>query len=182
MRFCSSAFLVLFLSIAVFGQQKPKSLAEVSMQAPAFEATALSGKTYKLADLKGKVIVMNFWSVNCPFCAAETPDLNALVDSYKGKDVVFLGFAVNTKTKVEQFLKKKPFKYEIIPSSMDTMLLSYGNKQSDGTYNLPFPLHVLINKDGIIEINETGIKGAKTIKEKLAKIFAAETKTGKKAK
>ena len=49
------------------------------------------GNTYNLADLKGKVIFINFWATWCPPCIAEMPSINALYNIHKGKDeVVFL--------------------------------------------------------------------------------------------
>lgn len=169
--------LVLLFSVSVFAQNNLKSMSEVSMTAPAFEATAMSGKTYKLEDLRGKVVVLNFWSTSCFICASETPDLNALVDSYAGKEVIFLGFAHDSKEKVEKFLKKIPFKYEIFPASLNAMIVCYGKPQDNGFYDIPFPLHILIDKEGVIQVNETGLKGAAAVKERLAKIFAENNNT-----
>ncbi len=44
-----------------------------------------------LSDLKGKVVVLNFWASWCIPCAQEAPDLQATYEKYKDKDVVFLG-------------------------------------------------------------------------------------------
>jgi peroxiredoxin len=176
MRFLASLCVVLIAATLAFSQERQnvKSTAEVSMNAPAFTATALSGKTYSLKDLKGKVVVLNFWSVKCPICADETPSLNALVDAYKGKDVVFLGFAHDSRQRVEQFLKSKPFKYEIIPAGLQQMIVPYGKPLGNGFYDIEFPTHILINQDGIIEVNQTGYKGLNAVKAKLEKIFTDE--------
>ena len=45
----------------------------------------------KLSDLKGKVVVLNFWASWCIPCAEEAEDLQAVYEQYKDKDVVFLG-------------------------------------------------------------------------------------------
>ncbi len=85
--------------------------------APAFSATDINGNKYSLKSLKGKIIVMNFWFVECKPCVQEIPDLNKLVEDYKNEDVVFLGFATNKKSKIDSFLEKNNFSYDIIPNS-----------------------------------------------------------------
>ena len=59
--------------------------------APAWELKDLAGKPVKLADFKGKVVVMDFWGSWCPPCRAELPHFQALYEKYKDRGVVFLG-------------------------------------------------------------------------------------------
>lgn len=173
MRFLIFNFLFfLTLSVTIFGQQnKIKSTAEVSMLAPPFTATAMSGTTYNLADLKGKTVVINFWSTRCVNCVDETPQLNALVEAYKGKDVVFLAFAHDAEPKVQKFLKKNPFRYEIIPAGLQQMIVPYGEPIGNGFFDIPFPTHILIDKSGVIQVNQVGSEGVTALRRKLSDIF-----------
>jgi tetratricopeptide (TPR) repeat protein len=58
--------------------------------APDFSAIDLQGKTIRLADLKGKIVVINIWGIGCGPCIAEMPRLNELVKKYSNrKDIVF---------------------------------------------------------------------------------------------
>ena len=46
--------------------------------APAFELVDTSGRTWRLSDLRGKVVFVNFWATWCPSCTAEMPSINNL--------------------------------------------------------------------------------------------------------
>src|SRR5262245_32683071 len=109
MRVLSLFLLVISLSVAAFAQQKSvgKPLAEN------FSAVSLDGKAFDLQDLRGRVVAIAFWSTRCPICASEIPRLNELVAANKGKDVVFLAFTTENEAKVQPYLAKKPFDYNI---------------------------------------------------------------------
>jgi peroxiredoxin len=161
--------------ISAFGQQKK---AVENSLAPTFSSTTIDGKAVNTADLKGKVVVLNLWFVNCPNCIEEIKLLNQVVDEYKdNKDVVFLGLATNKKPQLESFLKKNPFKYQIIPDAMQIMLFKFGEPQKSGDYYLPFPTHVVIDKEGRMVLKVEGIKGVEAVKKELKKQF--ETKAEK---
>lgn len=86
-----------------------------------FSVTDINGNNYSLESLKGKVIVINFWFVECKPCVMEMPELNKLVEKYKNKEVVFLGFAMNEKDKIEKFLKTTTYKYNIVAAAKDVV-------------------------------------------------------------
>jgi thiol-disulfide isomerase/thioredoxin len=120
----------------------------IGKEAFPFSVTDISGNNYTLEKLKGKVIVINFWFVECKPCVMEIPDLNKLVEKYKGKDVVFLGFATNDKSKIESFLKTKTFKYNIIANSKEI---------ADLYKTTLFPTHIIIDSNSIISQAITGL-------------------------
>ena len=59
--------------------------------APDFSGTSLTGSPIKLADYRGKIVVLNFWGSWCPPCRAEAPTLAVLAEQYATKGVAFLG-------------------------------------------------------------------------------------------
>ncbi len=120
----------------------------VGNQAISFSAKSIDGKNYSLENLKGKVIVVNFWFTSCTPCVKEMPELNSLIEKYKNNDdVVFLGFALDSEEKIRSFLKKKQFDYTLFAESKDL-----AKKYSIFSY----PTHMIIDKDSNIKFSETG--------------------------
>jgi peroxiredoxin len=62
--------------------------------APKFTVSDLDGKSLALSDLRGRVVVVNFWATWCPTCAGELSDFQALWQAYQARDVVFVGIAM----------------------------------------------------------------------------------------
>ena len=140
--------LVSVLAGFAFGQ-KSKAMAEN------FSAAAMDGQTVELDSLKGKVVLITFWSTKCPICESEIPKLNRIATSYKDKDVVFLGLTTDNPTRVESFLKMKPFNFNIIPSSFG-ILLKYADRDREGNLNMGYPAYFLVNQAGEIEMKDSG--------------------------
>lgn len=63
-----------------------------------------------IEDLKGKVVVLEFWATWCEPCVENIPHLNALADKFSGKPVVFISVTDETETKVVEFMKTVPIK------------------------------------------------------------------------
>ncbi len=120
--------------------------------APSFDVMSLTGEPLRLAGLKGKVVVLNFWYVGCVPCQVEMPGLNKLADAFGQEEVVFIGFALDDESRIREFLKSTPFKYKIVAGASSIIKL-YGISA--------YPTHVLINKRGQIEFTLTGGDPAK---------------------
>lgn len=114
-------------------------------KAPAFALPALGGGTVKLSDLKGKVVVVNFWATWCPPCLQEMPVLNELSTIYKNKNVVVLGLSLDEEglPATESFVTKLGVKYKIVESDKKTYQ-AYGNV-------LTIPHTFVIDKNGVVK-------------------------------
>lgn len=149
-------FSKVFLCLAFVLCLSFAALAQTGRQlAENFSAAALDGQTVELDSLKGKVVLMTFWNTRCPICDNEIPKLNQMASSYKGKDVVFLGLTTDNPTRVESFLKMKPFNFNIIPSSFG-VLLKYADRDRSGNIAMGYPAYFLINQNGEIEMKASG--------------------------
>jgi thiol-disulfide isomerase/thioredoxin len=73
----------------------------------------MAGKEHRLSSYQGKWVLINYWATWCPPCLEEVPDLVALYDEHKGKDLVVIGVAVDYKNEQE------------VARFVDDMLMSY---------------------------------------------------------
>ncbi len=108
--------LYIFSCLNTMAQKKVKS-SLIGMNAPVFSVTDIKGNKKSLNSLKGKIIVLNFWFIECKPCVREMPELNNLVKKYHDDNVEFLGFSGNGGAQINSFLKEQEFLYHIIPNS-----------------------------------------------------------------
>ncbi|HLN33226.1 MAG TPA: TlpA disulfide reductase family protein [Gemmataceae bacterium] len=91
----------------------------------AWTTTDLDGKSVKLADFKGKVLVLDYWYRGCFWCVRSMPQLNELAEHYKGKPVAILGMNIDENDADARFvIKKMGLKYPTIKAG--STRLDYG--------------------------------------------------------
>lgn len=159
---------VFCLSLAAFAQNG-KQLAEN------FSAATMDGQTVELSSLKGKVVLITFWNTRCPICDSEIPKLNQMAANYKGKDVVFLGLTTDAPTRVESFLKTKPFDFNIVPSSFG-VLLKYADRDRSGNIAMGYPAYFLVNQNGEIEMKANGWDKTPKINTQINQLLSKQSK------
>jgi peroxiredoxin len=67
----------------------------VGKPAPAFEGATISGETFRSADWRGKVLLVNFWATWCGPCRMEIPDLVALHERYRARGFAVVGLSTD---------------------------------------------------------------------------------------
>jgi len=90
--------------------------AQASQSDPAPEIQAaywLNTDPLRLADLRGKIVVLEFWATWCPPCRTTIPHLIKMYEAYKDKGVVFVSLTNEPREKVEPFVKKMNMPYPI---------------------------------------------------------------------
>lgn len=73
----------------------------------------IEGKEHRLANYQGKWVLINYWATWCPPCLEEVPDLVAIYDARKTKDLMVIGVVIDYKTEQE------------VLKFVDDMLMSY---------------------------------------------------------
>lgn len=79
-----------------------------------FTLTDLQGKTWSLKELRGKVVLINFWATWCPPCRSEMPDLNALYAQFKDEGFVVLAISDEDVAKVQLYIERYHYTYAIL--------------------------------------------------------------------
>lgn len=84
-------FVIGVIAFFAFGLKARGELQPGTGLAPDFTLQTFDGKSVKLSDLRGKVVVVNFWASWCVPCRDEAPFLQKTWQEYQNKDVVFMG-------------------------------------------------------------------------------------------
>ena len=127
---------------------KIQEVTEDVNKAPNFSLKSMNDSIYVLEDLKGKVVLINFWATWCGPCRMEIPDFNDLYDKYKDQGLEILGISISdTKEQLSNFLKAYKINYPVLYGSsndIQKVLLDYG-----GVYSVP--MSFLIDTDNNIK-------------------------------
>jgi peroxiredoxin len=118
--------------------------AAIGGRAPDFELTDTEGKTWKLSDLKGKIVLINFWASWCDPCKDEIPSIQNLLNSEKGNDkLVFLSILYrDDPAQATSYLKERGFGFPVLLDTRN-VASSYGVTGVPETF--------VIDKSGIVK-------------------------------
>jgi peroxiredoxin len=87
---------------------------EAARHSADFTLNDITGHSWTLSALKGKVVVVNFWATWCPPCRKEMPDMETLYKRFKNEGLVVLAISDETIDKVQPFVSKNDYSYPIL--------------------------------------------------------------------
>src|SRR5262249_47486110 len=118
--------------------------------APDFTLTTLSGTSLSLAELRGKVVLLNFWATWCVPCRKEMPAIETLYQRYKdrGLEVLAVSLDKGATSVVETFVKEMGVTYRVV---LDP---SWGTARTYGVRGLPATF--LLDRAGNVVLQELG--------------------------
>jgi len=153
----------------------------IGQQAPSFELKASDGKTYSLAQLKGKYVVIHFAATWCPFCNAEAPSLEELYQNYQSKNVqVMIVDVKEDKSLVQKLQERFKFSFPVLLDEDGSVSAKYapeGVLPALARDEVPIASNLIIDKQGKIRfyslLNTTSFDAKLTkLKQKLVELLA----------
>ncbi|HEX7331759.1 MAG TPA: TlpA disulfide reductase family protein [Pyrinomonadaceae bacterium] len=154
-----AAIMIAFSATGVLGQQTV---------APQFTLKDLNGRTVRLSDYRGKVVLINFWATWCPPCRAEMPDLVRLQREHgkEGLQIIGVTYPPEKKERVRRFARSLKVNYPIILGTREFK----DRFSSDET----LPLTIVINRDGKVSDIISGILLHQEFEEKIRPLIVKE--------
>jgi thiol-disulfide isomerase/thioredoxin len=159
----SAAMLALWFAVS------PASVPQEKKVAPQLRLKDLNGRTVRLSDYHGKVVLVNFWATWCPPCRAEMPDLVKLQRQY-GKDglqIIGVTYPPEQKARVRRFASSLKVNYPIV--------LGTSQIKAQFSSEETLPLTVVIDREGKVSEIISGILLREEFDEKIKPLLTQKT-------
>jgi thiol-disulfide isomerase/thioredoxin len=129
-----------------------------------FTLQDLSGKNVTLSDMKGKVVLLEFWATWCPPCRASIPGIERLYESYKDKGVVVLAVSMDDGgwDTVQSFVKEYGIKYTVLKGN-DDVAVKYQVRS--------IPMLLVLDKEGKISKRYLGFGSDEDVERDIKSIL-----------
>jgi len=129
--------------------------------APTLVVHDLNGRSLRLSDYRGKVVLLNFWATWCPPCRAEIPELVSRQKRYRGRGLQVIGITYPPQklSEVRRFVRRAKVNYPIGLGTKKMKLLF--------TSSETLPMTIVIGKDGSIRDIIEGILLAEEFEQKI---------------
>ncbi len=114
--------------------------------APDFSWKDNDDEIIKLSDLKGKVVILDFWATWCGPCRETIPHVKTIYEKYKDKGVEVIGINMDESSKIDavvEFIKTNGMKYQVISDAKGNVASQYGVTS--------IPRFFIIDKNGYID-------------------------------
>jgi len=133
--------------------------------APNFELEGSDGKTIRLSDFKGKVVILDFWATWCGPCRMEIPGYVDLYKKYNDKGLEIIGVSLDRDgwTPVKPFMHSFKINYPIVMGNMQ-VVQAYGGIQS-------IPTTFIINREGEVVERKIGARPIDYFEQILANLL-----------
>lgn len=146
---------LLFAAVCAFAAPQTKE------RAPRFNAKTTTGETFTNQSIKGKVVLLEFWTTWCPYCLDEASYVDRINKEYADKGLLVLTINVGeSKKTVKKFLDQHPRSTRIILTEDTNLAAMYEAVE--------YPIYVVIDKDGNIAATQRGAAGERALRDLLA--------------
>jgi thiol-disulfide isomerase/thioredoxin len=130
--------------------------------APRFHAKTITGETFSNDSVKGKVVLLQFWTTWCPYCRREQSLIDDLNQEYGDKGLVVLAIDVGeSKKKVKKYLEENPRTCRIVLNEDTNLAAMYAASS--------YPVYVVIDREGKIAGVQRGAGGEMALRSLLGR-------------
>jgi thiol-disulfide isomerase/thioredoxin len=147
--------VLLVAAVGVFAKPNARE------RAPRFNAKTTAGEKFSNESVKGKVVMLEFWTTWCPYCFEEAPIVDKLNKEYGDKGLLVLTINVGeSKKTVNKYLAANPRTTRIVLMEDTNLAAMY-----EATV---YPIYVVIDRDGNIVGTQRGAVGEDALRDMLA--------------
>jgi thiol-disulfide isomerase/thioredoxin len=130
--------------------------------APHFNAKSTSGETFSNTSIKGKVVLLEFWTTWCGYCKEEAPFVEKISREFTDKDLIVLAINVGeSKKTVKKYLERYPRTCRIVLTEDTNLAAMYAATA--------YPIYVVIDREGNIAGTQRGAAGEDALRSLLFK-------------
>jgi len=148
-------FFLILAGLAAYAGQNTRE------RAPRFNAKTTTGEKFSNESIKGKVVLLEFWTTWCPYCFEEAPIVDKLNKEHGDKGLIVLSVNVGeSKKTVSKYLAVNPHKTHIVLTEDTNLAAMY-----EATV---YPIYVVIDRDGYIVGTRRGAVGEEALRSMLA--------------
>jgi thiol-disulfide isomerase/thioredoxin len=129
--------------------------------APHFNATTTAGEKFNNGSIKGKVVLLEFWTTWCTYCENERPFVERLNEEFGSKGLIILAVNVGeSKKTVKKYMAEHPRKTRIVLTDDTNLAAMYAAKS--------YPIYVVIDREGNIAGTQDGASGESALRDLVA--------------
>lgn len=151
---------------SLYGEEPPQS-EWVGLDALDFTLNSIDGKAVRLSDLRGRVVMLDFWATWCGPCRMAMPVLEKIHNEFKDRGVVVVGVSNEPPERVRPYLKSAGLTY--------TILTDPGSRVSAAYRVASIPTLFVIGPDGRIAAHESGFGGEDRLRAALRRALPTDT-------
>jgi thiol-disulfide isomerase/thioredoxin len=138
------------------------SAAQDEGPAPRFRAKTTTGENFNNDSVKGKVVLLEFWTTWCPYCREEEAMIDDIDKEFAGKGLLVLAIDVGeSKKTVKQYLEDNPRSCRVVLMQDTNLAAMYAAKS--------YPIYVVINREGNIVGTQRGAAGERGVRAMLSR-------------